>query len=137
MILTAQKIVSCSVATCRNSQCNTKGKHVIFHRFPQKNEGLSKEWIWQCKRKDNLNPKNARICSYHFVLSDYLENLWNRYLGLPKKRHLKESSVPSINLPFINADYDVPWSKRHEKRNIFQNAFDKLKCLSPKKTSLE
>ena len=61
----------------------------------------------------------------------------NRYSGVPEKRHLKEPSAPSINIPFINADNDTPWSERHWKRNILQNAFDRLKCLSPKKTSSE
>lgn len=33
-------MLPCAVATCRNTHHNTKGKGIIFHQFPQKNEKL-------------------------------------------------------------------------------------------------
>ena len=38
---------------------------------------------------------------------------------------------------FMNTDNDMSGSQTHEKRSILQNAFDRLKCLSPKKTPSE
>ena len=82
--------------SCNNTH-RTKEKKVLFHRFPQDLEG-QKEWIRRCQRKDVINPKNAVVCSEHFVENDYVDDMQNRLLGLPIKRKLKNSSVPNLNL---------------------------------------
>ena len=48
----------CDVATCKNTNKNTKGSEVKFFRFPR-NEDLSKQWINLCRRNDKINLKMA------------------------------------------------------------------------------
>jgi hypothetical protein len=42
---------------------------------------MRNEWINRCKREDKLNPETSRICSKHFVETDYERDLQNELLG--------------------------------------------------------
>lgn len=83
--------MSCAVAGCNNRHRNTKDCEVgvLYHRFP--NDGdILKQWIAKCYRKDEINSKNARICSEHFLPHDYEDDMKNRLLGLPLKKNTKK-----------------------------------------------
>jgi len=124
---------SCAVATCTNTYYNCKDKEILFHRFPEKNREALEQWILKCRRKDPINTKNARICSEHFLNTDYEEDLKSRLLGCPMKKILKASAIPSCNLPFSNSEQITPRSERQKKRKILQNAHERLRLLSPPK----
>ena len=90
----------CSVNGCKTNQ-NNKG-NLMFHIFP-KDEETQKKWISLCGRKRHqLKPKHARICSLHFKLTDYERNLKYELLQLPVPRLLhkiKQGAVPTLHLP--------------------------------------
>ncbi|GAB6029826.1 hypothetical protein CHUAL_014165 [Chamberlinius hualienensis] len=90
-------MVCCSVYGCNN---NHRKKELTFFRFP-KDENLMKQWIWACRRKDQLNMKTARICSVHFQESDQYRSLQHELLGYTPKcsRKIKVDAVPSLHLP--------------------------------------
>ena len=59
---------------------------IKFHGFPHNDKQLLKKWIIAIKR-DNFTPlKGTKICSEHFLPSDYY----------PSSRELRNSSVPSV-----------------------------------------
>ena len=82
----------CAVAVCKRPPENAS-----FHNFP-KIEPLQKLWVDACKRKDQFNVKNAKICSNHFKPECYERDLKNELLNLPLRRNLKLGSVPTENL---------------------------------------
>ncbi len=80
---------ACAVAICRYRRNSSKDSKTLLHRFPR-NPSLRKQWILKCFRKDQFNPKNARICSQHFLPTDYF------LVGNSTK--LKSNAIPSINI---------------------------------------
>lgn len=91
----------CAIVNCPNYARKTRklGVDVIYHTFPKNDITLSNLWIKKCKRLDNINYKNARICSDHFQPSDYIDDMKNRLLNLPQKKILSKSAVPTLKLP--------------------------------------
>ncbi|XP_066973174.1 52 kDa repressor of the inhibitor of the protein kinase-like [Macrobrachium rosenbergii] len=92
---------NCSIFGCFNTKAKTKETGVRHFRFP-KDEVFRDKWLHACRRADPVNPKNAVICSVHFTLQDYAEDLKSRLLDTESprnKRALKENAVPSLNLP--------------------------------------
>ena len=65
----------CAVFGCDvNNKNKDNNDGVRFYCFP-KDASLEKQWVHFCKRKDNINTKNARICALHFTSDDFLRNL--------------------------------------------------------------
>ncbi|XP_023222091.1 uncharacterized protein LOC111623657 isoform X2 [Centruroides sculpturatus] len=95
----------CAVYGCNNNllAVKAKGESVTFHVFPRQKDLISKrirsEWINRCKRSDKFNPDTSRICSVHFVQSDYERDLQHELLGLPDRKILKKTAIPTLNLP--------------------------------------
>jgi hypothetical protein len=87
----------CAVATCHNHSQKTKGQQISYHRFPKK-KSLQKAWIIRCKRADEINVNNERVCSAHFGAEDFERDLRSVLLGLPIKNRLKDDAVPSYIL---------------------------------------
>jgi hypothetical protein len=82
---------TCAVAICPSAP------EATYHVFP-KDEHLQKLWVDLCKRKETINVKTARVCSFHFKEEDYERDLKNEVLGLPIRKRLKPNSVPSKQL---------------------------------------
>ncbi|XP_035219594.1 THAP domain-containing protein 1 B-like [Stegodyphus dumicola] len=116
-------MVSCAVATCSNTYHNTKTS-VVFHRFPCKNIQLTKEWLHRCRRADIVNTKSARICSIHFTESDYEDDMKNRLLGLPTKKILKSTAIPTACIPDLVIYQNTPRQQRQQKKKKLQSAFE-------------
>jgi hypothetical protein len=72
-----------------------KHPDTVMHRFPTSNPTICKVWISKCKR-DFVNHINARICSNHFNEDDYERDLEHELFGLPPRKKLKKTAVPSI-----------------------------------------
>jgi len=87
---------SCAVAECGKGG-RKRDSDTILHKFPTKNSNICKVWATKCKR-DQLNISTARICSNHFLDSDYERDLEHELLGLPvrKRFRLKPTAIPSI-----------------------------------------
>ncbi|GAB6030018.1 hypothetical protein CHUAL_014170 [Chamberlinius hualienensis] len=89
--------IACAVIECRNTgRLKSTRPDIIFHQFPTRNELICQKWVHLCKRKDKINTKNARICSNHFVADDYERDLKNELLGIPTKKLLKSTAIPSV-----------------------------------------
>nr|CAH7759844.1 unnamed protein product [Callosobruchus chinensis] len=104
----------CAVANCKNYNRVTKGSGVKYFRFP-KNEDLAKQWVIACRRKDEINLKNACICSKHFDNSCFEIPLRQKLLDYTPKnsRHLKPDAIPILNLPGCHE----PNSENKEERS--------------------
>lgn len=78
---------ACSVATCKNNSRKVKkcGENIMFFRFP-KDGKIKKEWIRKCYRKDKWDPENKRICSKHFLPSDFEDEVMARLLNIQPKK---------------------------------------------------
>ncbi|GAB6022415.1 hypothetical protein CHUAL_006532 [Chamberlinius hualienensis] len=145
----------CAVSTCKNN--GRKTTNVIYHRFP-KDIALQQLWVKCCKRADTVNPVHAKVCSIHFGPEDYVRDLKNELLGLPLRKRLITSAVPSLHMPgqpqqqqlpqkvaprpgtsSSNSSFSSPKKKAHERqqrtaaRNIRKRALERLKNLSTKK----
>ncbi|XP_035216122.1 peroxynitrite isomerase THAP4-like [Stegodyphus dumicola] len=123
-------MASCAVATCRNTYRNTKGRGIIFHAFPKKNLLLTKKWLLQCRRQDYVNENHARVCSEHFLASDYEDDMRNRLLGLPQKKLLKSDAVPTVNLPCTVKE--IIQERKGKKTENIREKKSKLKQIASK-----
>ncbi|XP_035228118.1 THAP domain-containing protein 2-like [Stegodyphus dumicola] len=91
-------MASCAIALCQNYRRKTKSQGITYHRFPSDPE-LRKLWTNRCKRADNFNIENARVCALHFTPDDYVRDLKAELLGSTPKRVLKANAVPTLHLP--------------------------------------
>ncbi|XP_047101298.1 uncharacterized protein LOC124720074 [Schistocerca piceifrons] len=92
---------SCSQYHCAVFRCVTNARKmpgVVCHSFP-KDEHLRREWIARCRRPDVINVRTARVCSVHFRPEDYVRDLRNELLGLPLRKKLVPTAIPSLNIP--------------------------------------
>ena len=67
-------------------QCSIR----LLISFPLKRGDILKKWIHAVRRKNFVPTKHSRICSEHFVETDYLHR---PNINVP---HLKPDAVPSI-----------------------------------------
>nr|XP_014278099.1 THAP domain-containing protein 4-like isoform X2 [Halyomorpha halys] len=82
-------MVTCSVLRCTNRTGRNK---VTFHRIPVDPE-LRTQWIKAINRKNWTPAPNSRICSDHFVPSDFNMTYHSQIA------HLREGVIPSIFPP--------------------------------------
>ena len=111
-------MVICAVATCN---ARSGRDPVNFFRFPQ-NKELRHAWIFKCRRKNFCPSKYARVCSQHFVESDFaISQSFASSVGYGNKLHmrLKPDAIPSIIPEPKGADKrkSPRKSKAQEKRN--------------------
>ncbi|XP_065667699.1 THAP domain-containing protein 5-like [Hydra vulgaris] len=79
---------SCAAAGCTNRAM--KNDNRALYKFPINNSELCKRWIVAIKRETFIPTEHSRICSDHFLPSDY------SILDFNNKPKLKPFSVPSI-----------------------------------------
>nr|XP_033817764.1 uncharacterized protein LOC117368323 [Geotrypetes seraphini] len=92
----------CMVQGCCNSTGRSQG--VSFHRFPPDGP-LFQRWLEALKRKDFRPQKHHVVCSQHFRLWDFKDDLRSRLLGACRsaadnwrRRRLKPEAVPTMFL---------------------------------------
>ncbi|XP_060860275.1 THAP domain-containing protein 1-like [Metopolophium dirhodum] len=61
--------VSCVAYGCTNRY--KSGQNIHFFRFPLNNENVNQKWIIALRRKNCIPSQWSRICSIHFIDSDY------------------------------------------------------------------
>lgn len=94
----------CAIPSCENTfkkgQASKTG--LMFHRFPKCNsEQIHQNWILFCdNHKININ--TSRICSEHFLDSDYSENMRARLLFNKISRKLNPGGKFFSSLNFLN-----------------------------------
>ena len=103
----------CSVLGCRRWDTANRPKGTKLHKFP-KDETFRTLWFSICGKEDlgDSARRDLRICSAHFLPSDYMRDLkWELlYNGRGNimenpKRKLKPDSVPSVEVPYpVTAD---------------------------------
>ena len=85
---------------------DTRGRvGLSYHRFPL-DQKLKAEWLQRCGRADKINVKCARVCSSHFLPSDFDSGfaLFKEMMGSKSQRTLIKGAVPSVNLPRSNVN---------------------------------
>ncbi|TGZ46531.1 hypothetical protein DBV15_11840, partial [Temnothorax longispinosus] len=95
---------SCAVKSCRSYTGKKGSENLRFFRFPA-DPVMSEQWKVICGN-ENINVKNARICSLHFHANAYKEASWMQsVLGAghtPKKaRKLRTDAIPTECLELI------------------------------------
>ncbi|XP_049268707.1 uncharacterized protein LOC119382223 [Rhipicephalus sanguineus] len=88
--------VNCCVPLCTQfGSFDKSGNKVSYHRFPR-DEDTYKKWIAAIRRDEGplfKVCKATKVCSLHFLQTDFVANVANGY------RHLHSSAVPSV-FPF-------------------------------------
>ncbi|GBN57108.1 hypothetical protein AVEN_200333-1 [Araneus ventricosus] len=128
-------MVNSAFPLCRNDSRKSNGKS--FHPFP-KDENLCKQWLFNCKRRHHVNTKYARLCSDHFYSDDYEHDMRNIF-GLPQRRILKNTAVPSRNINEVSESPELKSIRtaRYNKGQIRQVALEHSKTLNPKKSRVD
>ena len=100
----------CVARNCKSGN-RTSTDIVQFHRFP-KDTGLREIWIERVGRDDWSCTDGSRLCSRHFLPSDYSfeskdTNKWRKKkpASATRKPSLKRDAVPSL---FHNMDGETP-----------------------------
>ena len=94
--LLCRLVTPCSVESCNSVKIPGIPNFVCFHSFPKDSNRCS-EWLKKVGSADLKTKKmrllhtNYYICSLHFKEDDYV-----------KRKTLKDSAIPSINLPISN-----------------------------------
>lgn len=113
-------MVYCAVVGCSTNN-NKKSKDVSdcrFFRFPREKE-VCEQWVLKCYQKHKFNVKTSRICSKHFLESDYC--LKDKLLKLPPKQwKLKSDAVPSLQLIKSPSVQQTSRSMRMKKKLIME-----------------
>ena len=116
-------MVKCIVSNCGNYDRKKDGEKVKYFSFPS-DKTMSAKWLKACGKVDKFNVKSARICSKHFLETDYRlkDQLLNTCV---KKKQLKKTSIPSQYLPQEEniTSRDLRQQDRNHKR-ILQEAFE-------------
>ncbi|XP_072396484.1 uncharacterized protein [Diabrotica undecimpunctata] len=115
----------CDVFGCNvDNQSKNFNTNIKFFSFP-KDKKLLCVWKQLCKRANNFNITNARICSLHFNSDDYERNLKHDLLGYSPKnfRYLKKEAIPSQNLAKAGKDKlhsgrEQRYAKRQSKQVV-------------------
>ena len=88
-------VSSCSAFGCKNRKIPSR-PDLKFHSFPKDPQRRAK-WIQAVKRENFIPNWSTKICSDHFLPSDYKGESINRYSNLTRSL-LKEEAVPSVFL---------------------------------------
>ena len=78
----------------------TKEAGISFHTFPLKDKERLKNWLIAMRRDDFKPTMHSRICSKHFLTTDYH----------PFSRYLKNTAIPSVfNFPeHLQKNHPIP-----------------------------
>lgn len=125
----------CTVAVCNNSLAKTKQdvhkNNIKYFNFPKSAE-LRRQWVQRCRREGKWNPDSCRVCSEHFIASDFERDLKNELLGLPLVLKLRKDAVPSVNLGIIQdtckEELSHDRARRKEKRDNRKSVVQLLQC---------
>ena len=100
---------SCAVPGCNHGIKAKRPKGVKLHSFPR-DESLHNLWLSVCGRAEDVSDSSKhdlRVCSAHFVPSDYERDLRWELMHSGKEdiapnpqRKLKPKSVPSKGVPY-------------------------------------
>lgn len=98
----------CCAVNCKSGYVSSVLKNVTFHSFPFHNEELLKLRIRRISRKNYYPTKHSRLCSLHFIESDFLTSSVDSNTTRKKSKEdtlklkrLKPNAAPSLfpNLP--------------------------------------
>jgi len=116
------------------------GDKPTLHSFP-KDKTLFDKWVKAISRKDFVPSQYSRVCSKHFLPSDFVEvsedsNVTRHKPKTDKKlmnRYLKKDAVPSIfdNVPsYLTGNRTTPRTTKATASNRRQRQADELDFLS-------
>ena len=80
---------SCAVLTCKN--VSQRGGKLSFFHFP-KDENVCESWVLMCGGGKCIDTSTARVCSEHFLATDFASGKEGSRL------RLKKAAAPSIKL---------------------------------------
>ncbi|KAK0073884.1 hypothetical protein PV325_009065 [Microctonus aethiopoides] len=127
----SKKKIVCVVKGCKSA--SNRDVNIRFHYFPMKTNRFvcSKNLFGQTERKDQLEVwmkmlkikevnSGMKVCSLHFCKNDYV--LPN---AAPKRKRLKTTAVPSLNLPHNEYTTSKKRNTRVLNRNLQKNKVQK------------
>ncbi|XP_071652398.1 uncharacterized protein [Temnothorax longispinosus] len=93
--------MTCNVKGCGNYLAKTRkieGNKIKYFSFP-KDPALCNKWRQACG-KENISPKNARICSKHFADEAFTKPLQEHLLGYSptRTRKIHPDAIPTLHL---------------------------------------
>ncbi|XP_077259728.1 uncharacterized protein LOC143896053 [Temnothorax americanus] len=87
----------CAVKGCQNIKPQRKSGNLSFFSFPR-DEIVCKAWVKACKNEE-VNTKNGRVCSIHFLPTAYKEQTWyQKIFSSVYKPRLNDGAIPTENL---------------------------------------
>ncbi|KAK7576198.1 hypothetical protein V9T40_012484 [Parthenolecanium corni] len=129
------------------SACSDINKDVMFHQFPdaKKDKERYLKWFHAIKRKNFKPSKATKLCSLHFLPSDYTQSV-SVIGGAPR---LKKDAVPSVfNFPdhlvpkkpperrVIVRHVSQPQEISHESHDDFTLEMDSTSAIKPSHSSV-
>jgi hypothetical protein len=117
----------CSAFGCKSGYKTNKlidlQNEVTFHVFPLSDKKMCDKWIKANPRQDFVPNKNSRLCSFHFLPSDFVEERRDTNVTRRKsigsaprlRRQLKDDAVPSI---FPNAPSYLSATKCKRRKTL-------------------
>ncbi|KAJ8968806.1 hypothetical protein NQ317_009569 [Molorchus minor] len=103
---------------CLVPSCTSVGKSegdIKFYQIP-KEKKLREKWLRAIKRSENELSKRPKVCSKHFVDSDYTVTKLN-YSMSGEWKVLKPNAIPSKNLP-EKSTFKIKISKKNNDQKI-------------------
>lgn len=93
----------CSVPCCKSGYNDNDNSSISLHRFPQDSD-RARLWLRAINRQDFIITQNSRVCSVHFLASDYQETSTDsnptrkrrKTNEVPSKKILKDTAIPSV-----------------------------------------
>ena len=94
----------CSVYKCSATSANEPNR--TFHQYPSDHQ-RKRAWIARIRRVDFEPSTSACVCSYHFRDEDYTNPAYITPSQF-RKRALKKTAIPSLNLRGADVDEGLP-----------------------------
>ena len=109
--MSKNKNKTCAVAFC----ISPDGK--AYFSFPR-DATRQKTWLDNCFRADFVNVKTARICEIHFPEEYFERDFKHELLGLPLRRKLSVSAIPTLHLHPQNLHLSSDQEKEQEQDEL-------------------
>ncbi|MCP4487124.1 MAG: THAP domain-containing protein [Gammaproteobacteria bacterium] len=118
----------CAAFGCRSGYDNTNNESgenpISMFSFPRKNPEILDIWLRRIRRENYVVTESSRLCSLHFVESDYLvERVDTRKSRLQKspariRKRLKDDAMPTIfpNMPSYYSTNKTPTASARSTR---------------------